>query len=91
MPEQTSNGLLVTDRGLKPSALGPVRLLKIHAPDFRPLPWGEVWAAFSDLFPTSWALQVFPPVASLVDGKSVYHLWVLEGDCPSGLDLQRPT
>lgn len=80
--------LVVTERNtLDGTALGRVLQLKIHAPDYRPLSWSEVWGAFVKEYPGRWAVQVFPPEGSLVDGKPVYHLFVLDGE-PAGLNLK---
>lgn len=78
--------ILVTERGYRDSCLGRVLQLKIHAPGYLPLSWREVWGAFVDRYPGRWAVQVFPPEGSLVDGKAVYHLFVTEGPL-HGLDL----
>jgi len=45
-----------------------------------------VWEAFAAAYPGRWAVEVFPPAERLVDGKHVYHLFVLS-DRPEGLDL----
>lgn len=77
----------ITERGYRDSCLGRVLQLKIHAPQYQPLSWREIWEAFASQYPGRWAVQVFPPRDKLVDGKSVYHLWVLEGE-PEGLNLR---
>ena len=77
----------ITERGRKDSCLGRVLQLKVFAADYRPLGWREVCDAFNAAYPGRWAVQVFPPAAELVDGKSVYHLWVLDGE-PAGLNLR---
>ena len=80
--------IIITERGLKDSILGRVLQLKVFTRDYRALGWREVWEVFAAAYPGRWAVQVFPPAAHLVDGKSVYHLWVLaEGQKPGGLDL----
>jgi len=80
---------LVTERGVKYSCLGPVLQLKINTPDYVALSWSEVWSAFTEAYPNRWAVQVFPPRSHLVDGKNVYHLWVLpKGETLEGLDLR---
>lgn len=84
-----TSDLVITERGSRDSCLGPVLQLKVYAPGFRALTWREVWEAFADAYPGRWAVQVFPPADRLVDGKSVYHLFVLEG-VPAGLDLRTP-
>lgn len=49
--------------------------------------WSEVHDAFQEAYPGRWAVQVFPPRDRLVDGKAVYHLFVLP-EAPQGLDLR---
>lgn len=61
--------------------------LKVWAPGYPLLSWSAVWEAFTEAYPGRWAVQVFPPSDALVDGKNVYHLWVLE-DEPTGLNLR---
>ena len=79
---------VVSERGYKDgTCLGRVLQLKVCAPGYRPLAWTEVWEAFVAAYPGRWAVQVFPPAADLVDGKAVYHLWVLEQE-PRGLNLR---
>lgn len=71
------------------SCLGVVIATKVHAEDFRPLGWREVWERFAAEFPGQWAVQCFPPADQLVDGKSVYHLFVLPaGTEPAGLNIK---
>ena len=71
------------------SCLGVVEFIKIHAADFRPLGWREVWERFAAAYPGRWAVQCFPPADQLVDGKSVYHLFVLApGLEPQGLNIK---
>ena len=77
----------ITERGERESCLGRVLQLKVFAPDFRPLSWREVWERFVEAYPGRWAVQVCPPAGQLVDGKAVYHLWVLEHE-PAGLNLR---
>ena len=79
--------LTVTERGYRESCLGSVLQLKIFSADYRPLLWTEICAEFNRRYPNSWAVQVFPPKDQVVDGKSVYHLWVLPGE-PAGLSLR---
>jgi hypothetical protein len=81
--------IIITERGYKDSCLGRVLQLKVFTRDYRALGWREVWDAFAAAYPGRWAVQMFPPADRLVDGKSVYHLWVLEpGAVPAGLDLR---
>jgi len=79
--------VVITERNYRESCLGRVLQIKIFAPDFRPLLWGEVWAAFAAKYPGRWAVQVFPPADQLVDGKAVYHLFVCPAE-PAGLNLR---
>jgi hypothetical protein len=79
----------ITERNWRDSALGRVLQLKLWAEGFPPLSWAQLWGAFSQAYPGCWAIQVFPPVEALVDGKCVYHLYVLPGlEPPVGLDLR---
>ena len=81
--------IAITERGHRESCLGNVLQLKVFSPDYRPLFWSEVWRAFSDAYPSKLAVQVFPPADQLVDGKAVYHLFVLEKE-PEGLNVKAP-
>lgn len=81
------SGLTLTDRGERESCLGTVRQLKIFAPDYRALNWRDVWERFAQEYPGRWAVQVFPPAERLIDGKAVYHLWLLNEE-PWGLDIK---
>ncbi len=78
--------IVITERGYEESCLGQVLQLKIHADDYSPLSWREIWDEFIIHFPRKWAVQCFPPEEYLVDSKNVYHLWVLESE-PWGLNL----
>jgi hypothetical protein len=80
-------GVQITERGYRDSCLGRVLQLKVFTADYRPLGWREVWDAFAASYPGRWAVQVFPPAGALVDGKAVYHLWLLPGE-PEGLNLR---
>ena len=82
-----TDAVTITERGYRGSCLGRVLQLKVFTPGYRPLGWSEVWEAFVAAYPGRWAVQVFPPADRLVDGKAVYHLWVLPGE-PAGLDLR---
>ena len=79
--------VIVTERGYSESCLGRVLQLKVFAPGYKPLSWREAWEAFAERYPGRWAVQVFPPADKLVDGKAVYHLWVLD-DEPEGLNIR---
>jgi len=81
--------LEITERGYKDSCLGRVLQVKIFEPGYRPLYWDEVWSAFAARYPGRWAVQVFPPESELVNGKAVYHLWVMDHP-PEGLNLREP-
>lgn len=79
----------ITERGYRDSCLGRVLQLKVFTADYRAMNWREVCDAFNAAYPGAWAVQVFPPAERIVDGKSVYHLFVLpEGAQPEGLDLR---
>lgn len=79
--------ITIAERGYRESVLGRVLQLKIFADGYRSLSWYEVWEAFAKNYPGRWAVQVFPPADRLIDGKSVYHLFVCESE-PTGLDLK---
>lgn len=79
--------VVVTERGYRESCLGRVLQLKVHHEEFRPLGWREVWDAYAARYPGRWAVQCFPPADALVDGKSVYHLFVCDVP-PAGLDIR---
>ena len=79
--------IIIAERGTRSSCLGVILQLKIFTRDYRPLGWREVWEAFTTAYPNKWAVQFFPPANELVDGKSVYHLFVMDGE-PSGLNLR---
>ena len=84
-----ASDITITERSERDSCLGRVLQLKIFTPDYRPLSWREVCDAFNAAYPGRWAVQVFPPADRIVDGKSVYHVWVMEpGASPTGLDLR---
>jgi hypothetical protein len=78
---------IVTERGYRDSCLGRVLQLKVYDRAYRPLSWRDAWEAFVARYPGRWAVQVFPPKDALIDGKAVYHLWVLEKE-PEGLNLR---
>lgn len=79
----------VVERGYRDSCLGRVLQLKVSAAGYRPLSWREAWEAFAAAYPGRWAVQCFPPAGELVDGKAVYHLFVLEpGRTPEGLNIR---
>ena len=69
------------------TSLGEALYIKISASGYRPLSWREVWDCFAEAYPGRWAVQCFPPAGDLVDGKSVYHLFVLENE-PTGLNIR---
>ena len=76
------------DQEQRETSLGPARRIRIWADGHETMTWREVWEAFARLYPGKWAVQVFPPADRLVDGKAVYHLFVLEQE-PQGLDIKR--
>jgi hypothetical protein len=69
------------------TCLGEVLYIKICAPGYRPLSWRETWECFAAAYPGRWAVQCFPPADQLVDGKAVYHLFVLDRE-PAGLNIR---
>lgn len=79
--------IVITERGYQDSCLGRVLQLKIHDADYGKLGWEDVWNAFTDAYPGKWAVEVYPPKSAIVNGKNVYHLWVLES-APVGLTLR---
>ena len=68
------------------TALGPAVYVKLHADGYRPLSWREAWEAFAARYPGRWAVQCFPPRDQIVDGKAIYHLFVLEQE-PRGMNI----
>lgn len=83
-----STDVVITERGVRDSALGPVLQIKVFRPGYPVMTWREVWEAFAARYPDRWAVQMFPPREALIDSKAVYHLLVLD-HCPDGLDLTR--
>lgn len=84
---QTERDIVITERGTHETCLGPALWIKIWARGYPVLGWREVWEAFAQVYPGRWAVQIFPPTDYLVDGKNVYHIWVLESK-PEGFDLR---
>ncbi len=81
--------LTVREIEARETDLGPALYVKVQAAGHRPLSWREVWEAFAARYPGRWAVQAFPPADQLVDGKAVYHLFVLEpGYEPAGLSIK---
>lgn len=81
--------ILVARDEKRATALGPVTQIEIYAPGYPVLTWRQVWDRFAAEYPGRWAVQAFPPADQLVDGKPVYHLWVLEpGVVPEGLNIR---
>ena len=66
---------------------GPYLYIRIRTPGERPMGWEEIWAVFADRYPGKWAMQFFPPGNRLVNDANVYHLYVLPGDPPPGVDI----
>ena len=78
----------ITERGSVETCHGTALQIKIFTDGYKPLNWSELYEAFTDAYPGKWALQVFPPVDRLIDGKNVYHLFVI--DCePQGMNLRK--
>lgn len=77
----------ILERNRIESSFGCVLQIKVFTKDYQRLGWEEIWAAFVAAYPGKWALQVFPPESELVNGKHVYHLFVLD-DEPQGLNLR---
>ena len=71
-------GIKIREVEERDTELGRALYIKMHAPGYRPMPWSEVWRAFESAYPDRWAVQTFPPHDQLVDGKAVYHLFVLD-------------
>ncbi len=69
------------------SPLGEVLYIKMYAEGYPQLSWKECWKVFAEKYPGQWAVQMFPPVEQLVNGKCVYHLFVLENE-PEGLNIR---
>ncbi len=67
--------------------LGRALYIKVCAPGYPALNWREVWEAFDAAYPDRWAVQAFPPRDQLVDGKAMYHLFVLDHE-PVGLNIR---
>lgn len=69
---------------------GAVEYIKIRRYDEKPMSWRQVWDTFAAAYPGSWAIEVYPPEAHLVDDTNVYHLFILpEGLAGTGLNLDR--
>ena len=84
-----SDGVELRAIKVRETPLGPALHVKIRGADRRPLAWREVWECFSAHYPGRWAVQSFPPAEELVDGKAVYHLFVLPPDFePAGLNIK---
>ena len=77
----------IKERGVQESSFGPVLQLKVWAAGFPDLSWEQIQKAFNEAYPGRYAVQLFPPRESVVNGKAVYHLWVLP-ERPRGLDLR---
>jgi len=77
----------IREMGTRDTPLGEVLYIKMHAEGFPKLSWSECWEAFSQAYPGKWAVQMFPPADQLVDGKCMYHLFVLDGE-PEGLNIR---
>ena len=80
--------VIVQERNRRSTPLGSALQIKVFASDFRRLGWSEVWEAFAEKYPGQWALECYPPRNELVDGKNVYHLFVLDVE-PQGLNIRK--
>jgi hypothetical protein len=80
----------VVEGDRRPTALGPALRVQIERWDGKPMSWREVWEAFAERYPDRWAVQVFPPGSHLIDQANKYHLYILDGEAPAGLDLGAP-
>jgi hypothetical protein len=58
--------------------LGGARLVMFRRLDEQPMGYRELWEVFAGMFPDQYAVQVFPPKATLLDGANKYWLWVLD-------------
>jgi len=79
--------VLIKERGLRDSSFGEVLQLKVWADGYPDLRWEQIQEAFSAAYPGRYAVQLFPPASRVVNGKAVYHLWVLP-EAPRGVDLR---
>jgi hypothetical protein len=70
---------------------GPAAHVCILPDDEKPLLWYELWSCFDELYPGQWAIEVYPPVGSLVNnGVSGRHLWILsKGKAPGEMRIDR--
>lgn len=75
------------EMGHRETALGWALYVRIHDIQYRPMLWTQVWEKFADCYPGQAAVQVFPPADRLVDQENIYHLFVLDGGIPQGLDI----
>lgn len=65
------------EQGDKMTALGRVTKLTIGREDNKPMSWREIWEVFARHYPGKYAIEVFPPAATLVDRVQFYHLWLI--------------
>lgn len=77
----------IVERGPRASSFGEVMQLKVWADGYPDLRWEDIQAAFNEKYPGRWAIQLFPPKETIVNGKACYHLWILR-DPPQGIDLR---
>lgn len=77
----------IREGNFRDTPLGEALHIKMHAEGYPPLSWKDCWEAFSEAYPGRWAVQVFPPADQLVDGKCMYHLFVLDEE-PEGLNIR---
>jgi hypothetical protein len=88
--EEPLRGRFLIRRGYRRSPWGDVLRVQLGRVDGRRMGWMDIERVFSTAFPGRWALQVFPPLVSVVDKANVYHLWVLPpGVAPEPLTIDR--
>ena len=86
-PNQLTINVKIVSRGLKDTLLGRVEQIKIYSPKYENLSWEEIEEVFNINYPGKWAIQIFPPQEFIVNGKSVYHLFVLNEE-PFGMNIK---
>jgi hypothetical protein len=70
----------------RPTGFGEAMYVRIHRKDMAVMGFRELWDLFDRLYPSLWAVQVFPPRESLLDQANKYHLFVYAHK-PEGLSL----
>jgi hypothetical protein len=71
------------------TGLGHAMYVRIHRKDMAVVGFRELWEVFDALYPSRWAVQVFPPREHLLDQANKYHLFVLDEE-PVAFNLCRP-